>query len=178
MAAVAFGEGRLPRRYRGWSLLRRSRCRLRHSIPGCDGWIGYEGREPLPQEQHFITDEDGATHHNLLLNLVRHRPADGRAQSPSSRRAKLATRGVPYGTPQRPQAEAQRGNWAFGAAITRAVSCAGTESLPGSTARWSAAWPAGRYRCPPRPWGAYRTRGPRCSRRPSSALPGLRPPAA
>jgi hypothetical protein len=29
---------------------------LRHSSPGCDGWIGYEGREPLPQSRHFITD--------------------------------------------------------------------------------------------------------------------------
>ena len=41
---------------RGWSLLRRSSCRLRHSSPGCDGWIGYEGRKPLPQGRHFITD--------------------------------------------------------------------------------------------------------------------------
>jgi hypothetical protein len=65
MGAVAFGEGRLPRWYRGWSLLRRSSCRLRHRSPGCDGcagwigWIGYEGREPLPQGQHFITDIKG-----------------------------------------------------------------------------------------------------------------------
>jgi hypothetical protein len=59
MAAVAFGEGRLPRWYRGWSLLRRSSCLLRHRSLGCEGcagWIGYEGREPLPQERHFITD--------------------------------------------------------------------------------------------------------------------------
>jgi hypothetical protein len=34
----AFGEGWLPRFYRGWS-------RLRHSSPGCDG------REPLPQKE-------------------------------------------------------------------------------------------------------------------------------
>jgi len=41
MGAVALGEGRLPRRYRGWSLLRRSS-------------FGYEGREPLPQKLDFI----------------------------------------------------------------------------------------------------------------------------
>jgi len=48
------GSGILPRWYRGWSLLRRSSCRLRHRSPGCDGWIGYEGRELLPQGRHFI----------------------------------------------------------------------------------------------------------------------------
>jgi len=54
MAALSFGEDRLPRRYRGWSL-------LRHSSPGCSGWIGYDDREPLPQESHSITDTDGAS---------------------------------------------------------------------------------------------------------------------
>jgi len=44
MGAVAFGEGWLPRWYRGWSLLRRS-------------GFGYEGREPLPQGRHFIIDK-------------------------------------------------------------------------------------------------------------------------
>jgi len=45
MAALSFGEDRLLRRYRGWSL-------LRHGSPGCSGWIGwigYDDREPLPQ---------------------------------------------------------------------------------------------------------------------------------
>ena len=37
MAAIAFGEVRLA-----------AMSRLRQSSPGCDGWICYKGREPLP----------------------------------------------------------------------------------------------------------------------------------
>jgi hypothetical protein len=60
IAAVASGEGWLPRSYRGWSLLRRSSR-------------GYEGREPLPQKTNSLADESAPSHHLLLSDAEKSR---------------------------------------------------------------------------------------------------------